>query len=465
LVRGMGVARFGVLSLAWVVVGYFSLFDLGLGRALTKLVADRLASHEEEAIPPLVWTSILMMFLLGLASSLVTWTITPLLVYRVLKIPAELQAETVRGFHILALSVPIVTVTSGLRGVLEAQHRFRLLNVIRIPMSIFSFAGPLLALPFSPSLVPVISILLAGRLLGLAAHVWGCFRAMPTLRHTFVLRASVVPSVLRFSGWLTVSNIVGPVMSYLDRFLIGSLLSVATLAYYTAPFDMVTRVTVIPLSVVGVLFPAFAWNLIQDPSRAGLLLIRGLKYIFLTVFPILLVIVALAPEALRLWLGSSFAEHGAVVLRWIAAGVFVNCLATVPFAFVQSAGRPDMTAKLHLLELPLYLIGIWTLTKKFGIEGSAIAWTTRVILDAAVLFLFARQILPRNVIFLTKLTTTAAVGLLWFYLAILPQSLSAKILFLLLSLFIYGLAGWIWGLDTSERVFLLRARTRGQSTI
>jgi O-antigen/teichoic acid export membrane protein len=30
LIEGMGVERFGVFMLAWVVLGYFSLFDLGL---------------------------------------------------------------------------------------------------------------------------------------------------------------------------------------------------------------------------------------------------------------------------------------------------------------------------------------------------------------------------------------------------------------------------------------------------
>src|SRR5215470_14965347 len=65
LVRGMGAERFGVLSLAWIVVGYFSLFDLGIGRALTKLVADKLAINDEQSIPPLVWTSLLLLLLLG----------------------------------------------------------------------------------------------------------------------------------------------------------------------------------------------------------------------------------------------------------------------------------------------------------------------------------------------------------------------------------------------------------------
>src|SRR5712692_6689840 len=59
LVRGLGVARFGLLSLAWILIGYFSLFDLSMGRALTKMVADKFGANEEHAIPPLAWTALL----------------------------------------------------------------------------------------------------------------------------------------------------------------------------------------------------------------------------------------------------------------------------------------------------------------------------------------------------------------------------------------------------------------------
>ena len=40
VVRGLGMERFGILSLAWVILGYFALFDFGLGRATTKFVAE-----------------------------------------------------------------------------------------------------------------------------------------------------------------------------------------------------------------------------------------------------------------------------------------------------------------------------------------------------------------------------------------------------------------------------------------
>ena len=47
LLRGLGIDRFGVLSLAWTVVGYFSLFDLGLGWALTRVLSERLSTGRE----------------------------------------------------------------------------------------------------------------------------------------------------------------------------------------------------------------------------------------------------------------------------------------------------------------------------------------------------------------------------------------------------------------------------------
>ena len=65
LIRILGTDRFGVLALAWVIIGYFSLFDLGLGRALTQLVAGKLGADQEEEIPALVWTGLALVLILA----------------------------------------------------------------------------------------------------------------------------------------------------------------------------------------------------------------------------------------------------------------------------------------------------------------------------------------------------------------------------------------------------------------
>src|SRR5262249_950817 len=306
--------------------------------------------------------------------------------------------------------------------------------------------------------IPVTEVLILGRLVGCAAHLAACMYAMPTLRHKLALQRTVVRPLVQFGSWMTISNIIGPIMSYLDRFLVGALLSVGAVAYYTAPFDLVARLTFISQAVTGVLFPAFAVSLIQDSERAALMFSRGTKYIFLALFPVVLIAIAFAPEGLRFWLGAPFAQNSELVLRLLSVGVLINSMAGVPFALIQSAGRPGVTAKLHLLELPLYLIAVWILTRRFGIAGTAVAWTGRAALDAILLFFFAGRLVRHRPGFLWNLTATVIAGLLVFYVATIPGTPFTKLLFAVLALLIFGLAGWFWAIAPDERSLVRRLR-------
>ena len=132
LIQKLGVDRFGVLTLAWIVIGYFSFLDIGLGRALTKFLAERLGVGQEEGLPALVWTSLFLMLVLGLIGTVLAGLLSPWLAHRALNIPIGLQTETLYSFYMLALTIPVVITTVGIRGVLEANQRFGFINTARI---------------------------------------------------------------------------------------------------------------------------------------------------------------------------------------------------------------------------------------------------------------------------------------------------------------------------------------------
>ena len=155
LIRGLGTDRFGVLTLAWVLIGYLGLFDLGLSRALTKLVAEKLGAGQEQEIPSLIWTGLFLMFMLGVVVTIVVILVLPWVVQDVLNIPQVLQAETLKAFYLLTIFVPVVITSVGLRGILEAYQRFDFTNAVRMPLGIYTFLAPLLVLPFSKNLFPV----------------------------------------------------------------------------------------------------------------------------------------------------------------------------------------------------------------------------------------------------------------------------------------------------------------------
>src|ERR1700730_15903434 len=453
VVKGLGTDRFGIVTLVWALIGYATLFDLGLGRALTQLVAQKLGTGEHEDVPPLLWTSLSLLLLLGVAGCIVIILLAPWLVTR-LHVPAALAHETLYSIYLLGFSLPATISTAGLRGVLEAYQRFDLVNALRIPMGIFAYASPLLVLPFSKSLVPVISVLVAGRVIFWGAHLVLCIVAIPTLRRGIGFQRTVMGTLLRFGGWMTVSNIIGPLMVTMDRFIIGSFLAVDAVAFYATPYEVITKFWLIPGSLLGVMFPAFSTSFVQNRGKAATLYGLSVKYLLLTLFPLILIVVVLAQYGLNLWLGPEFAQRSTGVLQWLAVGVFLNCLAAAPFAVLQGAGRPDLTAKLHIMELPVYSLALVSLTKFHGIEGAAIAWTGRVVIDAAVLFVLAGRFLPVHLSI--KLQTRLLIGgaLALFALGTLPSTLMAKLLFLLLVLLPFVLVTWFELLWPAERNFV-----------
>lgn len=450
LIHGLGKERFGVLALAWALIGYASLFDIGLGRALTQEVAKKLGAGEDHEVPRVVWTSLLLMLGLGIVGAVVISGISPWLAHRLLKIPEALQAETLRSFYLLAISIPAVIVSAGLRGLLEAHQRFDLVTYLRIPMGVFTFAGPLAVLPFSRSLVPVVAVLVVGRFAGCVAFFWLCLRVAPELRRVAWHGPSAGP-LLRFGGWMTVTNIVGPLMVTMDRFVIAALLSITAVTYYATPWDVVTKLLVVPGAVVGVMFPAFTCSFAGDRTRATILYGRSVKYVALALFPIVLLLVTLAQNGLTLWLGADFAQHSTRVTQWLAVGVLSNSLALIPFSYLQGIGRPDLTAKLHLFELPVYAVLLLWLIHADGIDGAAIAWSARTTFDAAVLFVMAKRFLPaaRPMHPKTKALLAAAVATL--ILAAIPQDIVLKAGFLLAAILSFVLVAWFVILTPEER--------------
>jgi O-antigen/teichoic acid export membrane protein len=124
----------------------------------------------------------------------------------------------------------------------------------------------------------------------------------------------------------------------------------------------------------------------------GRLFRAGSRAVFLVQAPLVFAVICFAPEILRVWLGHAFEVRSTDVLRWLMLGVLINSLAMLPFTLLQGIGRADVTAKLHLAELPFYLALLVLLIQHFGIEGAAIAWCTRVTADLVALIWFCARL-------------------------------------------------------------------------
>jgi O-antigen/teichoic acid export membrane protein len=394
LLRSMGAERFGLLALAWAGIGTFSVFDLGVGRALTQALAEAAARGDESGSARLTWTALWMLAPLGAACGGGLVLGAPALVERVLHVTPALRAETVTAVRLLALAIPAMVLTSALRGVLEAGQRFGVVNALRVPLAVATFAGPMAAQAVGPSLAASLVVLVTARVAVAALHWAAVARAYPVLARWQPPRAADARRLWRSAGWLTVSSVVSPVLVSADRLAVGALLPGVALAHYGTASEVATKLWLFPAAVQPVLFAALATTAAYDRERAAALFDRAMRVTLLVLAPAALVLMTAGREVLTAWMGPAMGDAAAPALRWLTAAVLVNSVAQVPYALVQGAGRADIAGKMHVIELPLFAAGLWWLTREFGIAGAAAAWFARMALDGLAFLVAAGRVVP-----------------------------------------------------------------------
>jgi O-antigen/teichoic acid export membrane protein len=390
----LGTERFGLFAVLWLWVGYFALFDFGLARALTRFVAERVRSDRAREMPELIATAMALIARFGTVGAIVAAAASPPLVMFWLAVPPALRIEAILSLVTVSVSLPWLILAGGWRAVLEAHGRFDAVNLLQIPVGIASALLPLIALWMGGGLIEMAAVLLAIRLVAWAAVKRIVLNAWPEYAAAKPNELAWRRILLSFGGWMTVSNTLGPLMVYLDRFMLGGLVSLAALTYYTASYELVTRAWLLAAAAIGIFFPAITAQLAADPARAGTLYRRAYIGVVALVLPPLTALSLFSTDILAWWLGPEFAAQGSGPLTILSAGVLINCVAQVSMTVVYAGGRADWVAKLHLLELPAYLFGMWWSASRWGLMGIAAAWTIRVGVDAIGMTWLANRVLP-----------------------------------------------------------------------
>lgn len=378
LVREMGLERWGLFTLALAMVGVFGIFDLGIGPALTRGLSERMAEGEDEEAGRLVGTAMLALGGFATLGAAVFWTILPWLMGHALNVPPELQEEALVAFRVLACAAPLIVINAALWGVLAAHQRFAAANLVTIPVAAMYYVGPVLLLMVWPSLIAVMLALVACRLANTLSYLW---LARPLLPRLSVGNPAMVLPLLRIGGWMTFASLLNQALLYADRFLIGAMLTLAAVAHYATPLDLVLRMWILPIAIAQALLPAMASAFRTMPEVTSGLLRRGAMMMILLTLPPCLVLAGVGDWVLRLWLGAEFAANGGMVLRILAAGIFFSCVSFSANALLDAIGRPDATAKLVLAEVVVFLPVSALLLWWIGIEGAAIAWGVRALAD------------------------------------------------------------------------------------
>ena len=460
LFADLGPARWGLFTLALSLIGIFGIFDFGIGRALTKLLAENLGLGETERAARLTRTGLILLTLFGVVGALILAALTPVVTEHGLHIPAGEQREVEGAVFVLCLAVPFVILNAALWGVIAAFQKFREANLVNIPILAFYYIGPLIVLRFVDSLVAVMLVLVVCRIV-LTVFYWRiCIAELPSL---LTVRAdwTCARQLSSLAGWMTVSNVAWPLLTYIDRFIVAAVVSAAAAGYYATPSDLLSRFSLISVAVMGTAFPAMAASFQNHETHTVALVRRSIVAISTVLFAPTLVVVAFSHPLLTLWVGKAFADPAAPVLQWLGLAVIFSAADSVISGFIDSIGRPDVNAKFSIAELIVYVPILFGLLSLFGIEGAALAWTLRVGIDLVLRVAVAGRLYPAVRPVLTRTLTFTVVATLALCLPLFAAMPLTRLGMMAVSTGVFAVGLWIWGLSEDERVLAtVRLRLR-----
>ena len=382
LSRGLDVEFFGLLMLIFSILGYSGLFDAGISRAVIRKIAivDDIKVESE-----IMGTALISVFLLSIIALLAVFFnadgITSLL-----NVGYNKQKEVIVSIKLLSFIIPFFLIGTISFSFLEGKQRFFELNKYKVLTGILITTFPVIFVYFYHSLFSAIFGLFISRVIVSIISFYSCFKYLK--KEVFVFKWNVFIELITFGGWVSLSNIISPLMVSSDRFILSNYIGADKVAFFTAPMDLIQKVSIIPGALSKTIYPYF--------SKSDNLKNKVEFNIYISlVFVLLCFLIPLflySENILSLWLGHEYGNQSYITLRILIVGFFFNALAQIPFSKIQAIGLSKTTALIHLIEIIPYIIMLIILIREYGMIGAAVAWSVRVFIDFLLLELISQKL-------------------------------------------------------------------------
>jgi len=384
IVAGLGEANYGVYALVTAIVGYFAVIDINVTAGSVKYIAAQHARAEPERIAETLCFGSAIYALIGVVGGLGLFFGAHFFVADVFTVPPRLTGEAVASLQWAALGFFFGQLQSYLNSVPQALMRFDV--SARLEM-VFGTLVPLATvgvLMLGHGLVEVIAL----RVLASALHclvLWRGIRLLlPHLRWRWP-QPSLRSGILGFSAYSFLSRFAALSYAHADKLIIGALVGVTGLAYFTVAATLANRVLGLTFRLSSVFFPAASMLAAGgELARLDHAYLKATRYVVYLNAAMLVLLAVFAYPLLAYWMDEQFARNGAVVLALMALSQFVDSLTSLPSLVNDGMGHPRVTG---LFAVTRALAGV--LIVYVGVAGWGIAGAAWGHLGASVLFTLA----------------------------------------------------------------------------
>jgi len=371
VVKGLGDASYGVYSLVTAIVGYFAVIDINVTAGSVKYIAEHSARKDQEAVYETLSFGLASYAIIGVLGAIGLLLGAEWFVTGVFSVPSSLVPEAIATLRLAALGFLLGQVQSYLNSVPQSLMRYDI--SARVEM-VFGTLVP----------IATVGVLLLGyglfevvllRVIASSIHcsiLWRAVRRLLPGVHWRWPGERARNALLGFSAYSFLSRFATLSYAHADKLIIGALVGVTGLAYFTVAATLANRVLSLTFRLSGVFFPAASALAAQgELARLDRAYLKATRYVVFLNAAILVLVAVFAHQILRYWMNEDFARNGALVLAVMALSQFIDSLTSLPSLVNDGMGHPRVSGLFAVTRALAGLAIVWFGVAGWGIDGAA----------------------------------------------------------------------------------------------
>lgn len=471
IVHRLGAERYGLFSLATVLISVLGLLDFGMSPAIVKFISEAVTRPEgAREADRIIGVSLVFYGVVGGAGGAAAGLAGFFLLGNLFHVSTAARPLASFTFAIAGVGFLLTMVMAAFAAVPLGLQRFDLQARIRIALATSTASLTVVMLVIGFGLRGLIVAVAVEPLIGILFFARASRRLIPGLRPRPRWDRALLLRLMSFSGFAFLANVAGLVLFQLDRIVLGAVTGAAAVTFYVIPGSLAQRLHAGVSALANVVLPASS-DLFARGETASVhrLYLRGTRIALAFLLSFAIPALCFARPILHYWLGPTFSDKSTTVLQLLVATYLVLGMTTIPYYLVLGAGRPRILAAFSILSGVLNVALISFLIPLYGITGAAAGYLATMAAVPPFIWYVERRVLgltenawPR---ILSRLGLPAAVqAIASFFLARLATNLGLTVALVTAAIPIFG-AVWL-GLrlaESEDRELvrqLLRARAR-----
>jgi len=344
LIDRLGADRFGIWSLALIVIGTLTSLDGGVSASLARFFAIHAARDDRADAARVLLGSILLFLGLGVVLALVAFALAPTFVDLV-HIPDSLKSEATTLFRWLPLVVTVALMADATAALLQGNGQFREFAVATfVSVGVYAAAVVLLVRP-GPHLQALVAAAVL-RYVVMAVCGLVLARAHLTLRRPLLPSWLTVREVGAYSSRMQLAAMSGFVNAELDGFVIAAVAPVRYVGLYSIGLQAASAARSVPLYAFSPLLTRLTMTFRREGRAAAGGEFRKLERIWLpSVLGYGVVALGAIGFAVTVWLGDDFLLSGVTAVVLLTGYIVHVGLTGMRTCYVRAVGRPGLEAR------------------------------------------------------------------------------------------------------------------------